>query len=595
MAQKCTLDVIVMFADRTRAPKPETATTRYHKTLRLVAQQLSVLIFFVAATVIAGRDALSQLDSIVLGADNDAYINSWADWWTEKAFTDDQVDFWESDHLFYPQGAELYYHSFSHLNTAISLALARIWEPLAAYNLMILVNYVLAGFAMYQLMRYLTGSTTAGILAGIVFAFNSHNIYQSAHPVLLSVWILPLYPLGIIRGYREDRLIWPILAALMVFLGAAASTLILLILGIWTVPLVVYLWLTSSPRRPAMRNIVVFLCLSGLLLLPLLFPLLREMLQGNNTSFLRASSTSIPSDIFSPLVPPWYVWLRRGIYFGIVPVYLLIVVLGRRRQKAALWLLLLLGAFLFSIGPNPIFLGKTLSFSLPWSEAIVPLLRQTHRLNILVSFGLAGAVAYGWCAVREQITGKAPVPVVSLAFMVVLLIDYLAAPMPLMAVDVPDFYSQCLAGNPEEIAVAIIPSGRQIDKVHMYYQTLHGKRMTGGVISRHTGEEFAFLQSNELLRAGHTENWPTSLPADTSEPLRDLARRGIDLLVLEKGFLDVDAWREAILLAPAYEDDAVLVYDLRAIESGSNNAQDPCAWPKPITRSNGVIWPDGLS
>ncbi|UCG24731.1 MAG: hypothetical protein JSW55_01670, partial [Chloroflexota bacterium] len=260
----------------------------------------------------------------------------------------------------------------------------------------------------------------------------------------------------------------------------------------------------------------------------------------------------------------------------LVPVYLLIVALGRRRKKAALWLLLLLCAYLFSIGPNPIFLGKALPFSLPWSEAIVPLLRQTHRLNILVSFGLAAAVAFGWCAFREQIAGKAPVPAVSFAFVVVLLIDYLAAPMPVMAVDVPGFYSQCLAAIPEELAVAIIPSGRQIDKVHMYYQTLHGKRMTGGVISRHTGEEFTFLQSNELLRAGHTENWPTSLPADTSEPLKDLAGHGIDLLVLEKSFLDVDSWRGAILLAPAYEDDAILVYDLRAIELGQNSEQDLC-------------------
>jgi hypothetical protein len=435
-------------------------------------------------------------------------------------------------------------------------------DRLSAYNLMILINFVLAGFAMYQLMRYLTGSVVAALLAGIVFAFNSHNVYQSAHPDLLSVWILPLYTLVLIRGFREDSLIWPLLTALMLFLAGAASTLILVVLGLWTAPLILYLMLAEKPKLMGMRNTVVALGLGVLLVLPLILPLLKEALLGSNTSFLNDSSTTIPSDMFAPLVPPWYVWMRKSIYFGIVATYFTIVAIARARRQAVLWILLLVGAYLFSIGPNPIFLGRALPVELPWSYVIPPLLRQTHRLNILVSFGLAAMVAYGWCAASELISRKYLAPLIAFVAVLLMLTDYLAWPMPATDADVPPFYAQCLADRPEELNLAIVPSGRNIDKLHMYYQTFHGMKMTGGHISRHTGEELAYLESNALLRAGRRENWQMEPPINGPVHLQDLADNGIDLLILEKAFLDIDQWQAAVPVVPTYEDADVLVFDV---------------------------------
>ncbi|MFZ0546244.1 MAG: hypothetical protein WAM60_12435, partial [Candidatus Promineifilaceae bacterium] len=125
---------------------------------------------------------MANLNSVIIGDDNDVYINPWDDWWTAKAISDPDISLWKTDYLFYPKGANLVYHSFSHLNTLVSLGLRPFLGTFPAYNITMLINLVLNGFSMFQLARYLTKSTIAALLAGIVFAFNSQVIYQICHP-----------------------------------------------------------------------------------------------------------------------------------------------------------------------------------------------------------------------------------------------------------------------------------------------------------------------------------------------------------------------------------------------------------------------------
>jgi hypothetical protein len=332
----------------------------------------------------------------------------------------------------------------------------------------------------------------------------------------------------------------------------------------------------STGARPSWRVIAVFLALSMGLTAPLLYPLLQEAMQHGNTSFLLQESDSIPSDIFSPFVPPWFVWLIRGIYIGAVPFFLATVALGRKRREAAVWIILLLLAYLISVGPSPLFLGRPVPVTLPWSTLVVPLLRSTYRLNILVSFGLAMVVAYGWLATREQIVNQAYRVIAGCLAVGLLVLDYLAAPFPVTEIRVPYFYVDCLAQQANVASVAIIPSGRQVDKLHMYFQIYHGKMMTGGTISRTPEDAFAFLESNALLRAGRTENWPPVLPSNTLPAIRHLALNDVDLLILEKAVVEEADWMEAIPLVPIYEDADVLVYDPAEAVRGSKSELGLC-------------------
>lgn len=534
-------------------------------TWRRLASQGILLLLFLTLTAIASRNVLPQLSSVIVGYDPDVFINPWSDWWTSLALSEAETDLWYTDYLFFPQGAELNFHSLSHLNTAVSLLLSKFIPTLAAYNLSILINYTLAGFFMYHLARYLTGSVVAGILAGILFAFNSHNIYQSAHPVLVSVWVIPLYTLAVIRVFREDSLGWTAFAAVVIFITAAAGTIMLVLVLLLSVPLFIFLWFKPPVSRPSSANIVVFITLSTVFLIPILGPSFQAVIRGDSSFYLDSFQT-IPADVLGPIVPRWYIWLTRSIYVGIVPAFLAFVAFGRARRPAAFWFVLLALAYLASIGPEVVVLANSTSIILPWSKLFVPILRQTHRLNILVSLGLAAIVAYGWVAVRDDLAKRTTQRAVAAVMVGILLLDYLAAPFPTTSPKVPAFYRDCLPLTSDSSAIAIMPSGRQVDKLHMYYQTIHGRKMTGGHVSRSSDRILEFIGSNPLLRAGSNYHKSASIPVNLLPSLNDLASNGVGYLIFEKQFIEVTPWRNAMPWNPAYEDNDVLVYDLLAAE-----------------------------
>ncbi len=91
----------------------------HRKTFRRY-ESLWILLLFLLLTIIASWNVVTNLNGVIVGDDNDVYINPWVDWWTYKAITDPDISLWQSDMMYYPIGADLTFHSFSHLNTAVS-------------------------------------------------------------------------------------------------------------------------------------------------------------------------------------------------------------------------------------------------------------------------------------------------------------------------------------------------------------------------------------------------------------------------------------------------------------------------------------------
>ncbi len=521
-----------------------------------------VLLLFVLLTTIAAWNVVTDLNGVIIGDDNDTYINPWADWWTYRAITDPETSLWHTNMMYYPVGAELTYHSFSHLNTLVSLALRPLLGKLPAYNVTILLNFVLAGLSMFHLGRYVTSSSGAGVLAGIVFAFNSQNLYQSAHPVLVSIWCIPWMSLYFIRAVRENNLKLAMLASLMVFFGAATSTLLLVLMVFWLSILVFYMFLATDFPKPQLRVLLTFSGLSGLFILPLIWPLLVAAFAANNSNFIIDPNASIRTDIFSIFVPHWYIWMKRGMYLGIVPFYLAMVAFGHQRKAARLWFILLLIAFLFAIGPVPEIAGYSLQITLPWTLPVAAVLRQLHRMMILFSMGWAMIVAYGWLGFRDLLNKKGTITwLICLMVGLAIFFDFTAVPFPLRPNRVSTFYTEYLKGIPDDIALAIIPTGRQEDKRNIYYQTFHEHPITNGVISRAGEDVFRFIKKNPLLRAGAVDLEPVPLPENPQAALTELAEANIGYLIIDKTLTkDEEVWREYLPIMPVFEDEFLLVY-----------------------------------
>ena len=90
-------------------------------------------------------------------------------------------------------------------------------NPILAYNVAFLSTFVLSGLGMYLLMRELTGSRAAALVAGLMFAFAPYRLPQSSHVQVLSSQWMPFVFYGTTR-YFESRRLRPLAGAAIALL-----------------------------------------------------------------------------------------------------------------------------------------------------------------------------------------------------------------------------------------------------------------------------------------------------------------------------------------------------------------------------------------
>jgi hypothetical protein len=88
-------------------------------------------------------------------------------------------------------------------------------SPVLVHNLLTLTGFALSGWAMYLLMARWTQSHWAGLVAGLIYAFNAHTLTRFAHLQALHVEFFPL------MLYAVDRLITERTRAMAILTGAA--------------------------------------------------------------------------------------------------------------------------------------------------------------------------------------------------------------------------------------------------------------------------------------------------------------------------------------------------------------------------------------
>jgi len=137
----------------------------------------------------------------------DPLLNAWVLAWDAHALLTDPLHLFDAN-LFYPLPNTLAYSE--HMVAVAGLALP--WQeftgqPLAAYNLSLLISFGLAGLGMYLLVLRWTGRASAAWLAGLAFAFAPYRMAAIAHLQLLSAQWLPfsLLALDLVLDGRSAR------------------------------------------------------------------------------------------------------------------------------------------------------------------------------------------------------------------------------------------------------------------------------------------------------------------------------------------------------------------------------------------------------
>jgi len=549
-------------------------------------RDVAILLCYILLTLVLTWPLPRTMSEALAGFSTDVYINPWADWWTKKALSEG-LDFYHTDYMFYPQASSLVFHSFSHANTAISLLLAPLMGRFAAYNSTVLLAYVLSGFGMYLLASHLTGCRPAAFLAGLVFAFHPYHMFESCHPVLVATQWISFFAQAFIRMLHDagaGRVRQMLLAALWFLLTALSSWHLMMMLAGWTVLYLLYhLLLERTAWVPgAFRSLILLAIVVGLAVAPFLWPIIREQLTTDTSYMAVDVQNGLGNDLLSFFVPnqrhPLLGHLVSGVndrigfvrkrpaYLGLVALGLAVGGVATARRRTRFWWLSGLLFFFLSLGAQIRFGGAPLhTFYLPWAVPIIHVLRHPFRLNLLLFFSLAVLVGFGGRWLYSRMASQSRL-LASLSLVLaagLLCFEYLVYPFPTTQISYSPFLHQ-LAGEEGNFAVADFPMGREQAKYYLFCQTIHGKKIVDGVISRTPDDAYAFVDADPLLGPLRAETSPDP-DLDIEEQFAALAVQDIRYIIVHKHFLDpgkMEDWQKwlANFPPPFYEDEWLIVY-----------------------------------
>jgi hypothetical protein len=533
---------------------------------RPLGTHIGFLLFYSLLAVVLTWPLVQHLGTHVPGSDTwayDEYTFIWNSWWLKYSLFDLGQNPLYTDHIFYPVGISLVLYTFNLFNALISLPLQPFLSLPAISNLTFLLATVLSAYGAFLLADYLLadekrsadgardGSKSALLaagLAGLVYGFGSYRMVYAAigHQDMWSTAWIPLYTLFLIRTLREPRLWNAVVAGVMLVLAMLSE----MIFGVFLAMLSVILLVFALGKRgrqevaggwPALlKRLAVLALVAGLLYLPLLVPILREMLGGYElTGWGDAEKLSV--DLVGLVTPtalhPWggdWVPIMRQVLEGtarfrdINTVFLgwaglALATLGAVRygRRLAAWITSFVVFCLFSLGPVLQINGRSL-FDLDGLAVNVPLPfillhylpivkanRVPNRFSVVLMLALAVLAAFGAYWLLKKLRGSEVLRVGGAALLAgLILFEHWSVPLPLTDARIPPVYEQ-VAAEPGDFAILQLPMGwRNSFGIQgsestqtQYYQTYHQKRLLSGNISRNPPFKFDYFRHIPIVES----------------------------------------------------------------------------------------------
>jgi hypothetical protein len=279
-----------------------------------------------------------------------------------------------------------------------------------------------------------------------------------------------------------------------------------------------------------------------------------------------------------PLAPPAVrVWLtpRADLYVEYVaslPLVALAVVgaaLRTRWRAPRFWVVLTVAFALLALGPFVHVAGMNTHIPGPWALArylpLVRLARAPARLVIVAMLGLSMLFAIALCHLADRWPRRRRVLLAAVA--AVMFVELLPAPRPLYSAAIPRFY-QRVAAHQDEARMLELPVGIRdgtssvgsFSALSQFFQTVHGKPLIGGYLSRVPRRRIAEARQDPVLDALITLSEGGTLDAARERALIDrgpeFMRRG------DVGFVVIDTSRASAHL----RDVAVAALRLQRVD-----------------------------
>jgi hypothetical protein len=513
--------------------------------LRRVAPWLAALGLYGAVTAVLGRDVLRQLDTSIIGpGDFDNFYYAWSVWEFRRALLSGHLPGFTHD--VYGQAASVPIFVEGFADQLLAVPLQSFLTPLGAYDVTVLLGFVLAGMAMHLLAAEFTPSWTARAVAGLVFSFSTYHFARAlGHLGLATVEMLPLCAWGLVVLWRRPSwrtAVWAGIGAGLV--SWAAVNYVAYFLVPFALLLAAGSLLADRRRFASWRRAGLLALASGVALVvaaPSLadYPLLRAddlaAIRAQTSGWeLRVYSANLaglllpdPSDpVLGAHVAELYPSLpgvpERSAFLGVPGLLLAAAAVALRwRRSTAFWLVVAAAGAALALGPG-LRLGDRYLAALPFYDLLYrwpPLdeFAAPDRLTALSLTAVAVLAAVGAGALLERlppgrrvrlVAGAALLGVVGAGLLPSLLFGSGLTALP---VRVPALYRVLAAAPDDGMVLELPPSSGSAQ----YFQTVSHKRLAAGVVPR-LPDPAALQLENVPYYSLLAEGWPP--PASDTSP-----------------------------------------------------------------------------
>jgi len=553
---------------------------------RILGKTWFVLPAYIFLGVVMTWPVAAQLGTSVPGGTSDLWVHQWVFWWVKKSLMSGHGPFY-TDLLFYPQGVSLAYQNIAWLNIAAWLPLQAILGSLTAYSLTYMAVFPFNAFAMYVFAREVLDSTPAAFVGGIVFGFWPYTLSQYGHPNMMVIFGVPLALYFLKRTMEKHCLRDALLAGLFLGLtGIARWQLLVMASGIVVLHV---LWIWAADPASRTRRSLGMLVVSGLTAVALMAPLAVPVLSAyfsnaHPEDMLVGDAATGQTDLLAYVLPTRYhpLWIDAAAkvyenfihnkvyvpFLGYSVIALAVLGVVKCWRQAAVWLLAALVYVLLALGPvlrvnGQLYPGVPMLYRLFDDLVLVRALRNPDRFNALLGLPVAMLGATGLRALVGRIADHRFRALIVLLGCGLILLEYNLLPYHTEQPLIPEWYRE-IADQSERFAVLDLPMEPQVyDKHYMYYQTMHGKPLVEGHVSRPPDDAFAFIEEVPLLRGLRRTNAMDPGLVDVSHQLEPLAEADIRYIILHKDFASggqLAAWKDWLTFDPLHEDGDLVVY-----------------------------------
>jgi hypothetical protein len=425
---------------------------------------------------------------------SDLHLHLWTLAWVARAVVRDPLGVFDAN-IFHP--APLTLAGSDHLLGTLPIAGPVYWltgNPVATMNVVVLASFPLAALAAGALVRTLSGSGWAGLLAGFVFAFAPMRMRSFVPVQTFTVQYLPLALLAFLAYLRRGggRWLGVGMVALLLQLLVAYYVAYAALVAVGVALAVVAVRERDIPVRRwtgLAAGLLAVLTAAALVSLPYL--LRRE------SGMIRSYGGALGTAALTPWMLPGFVRPRALVYLGIVPIGLaafgVLAALRPNRERRTAVLIFLgiaLAGWLLCLGSHAEISGVRVPLPYAWLAAVIPgfaSMRVALRFFVLVAFGVGGLAGVG-LAVARNLLG----PVAALGLVVVTVWQYRPPDWPLAvaAIDTPETMPpvyQWLREHGDGGALLELPIGAEhtypalaAESLAMYRSTCHWLPLLNG-------------------------------------------------------------------------------------------------------------------